>query len=76
MLSKGEARNVLARAVFFLRLGEIRDQAFENQRYRASGLNLAGAATEEAHRGGRPIGAKTYAKDGLFGAFSRFSTLI
>jgi hypothetical protein len=30
--------------VFFLRLGEIRDQAFENQRYRASGLNLAVAA--------------------------------
>src|ERR1700731_3658888 len=43
-LNKGEARNALARAVFFYRLGEIRDRAFENQRYRASGLNLALAA--------------------------------
>jgi TnpA family transposase len=43
-LNKGEARNALARAVFFHRLGEIRDRAFENQRYRASGLNLAVAA--------------------------------
>jgi TnpA family transposase len=39
-LNKGEARNSLARAVFFNRLGEIRDRSFENQRYRASGLNL------------------------------------
>ena len=39
-LNKGEARNALARAVFFNRLGEIRDRSFENQRYRASGLNL------------------------------------
>src|ERR1700730_11253324 len=36
-LNKGEARNALARAVFFYRLGEIRDRTFENQRYRASG---------------------------------------
>src|SRR5271166_5390307 len=36
-LNKGEARNALARAVFFHRLGEIRDRTFENQRYRASG---------------------------------------
>ena len=43
-LNKGEARNALARAVFFHRLGEIRDRTFENQRYRASGLNLAAAA--------------------------------
>jgi hypothetical protein len=35
---QGEARNALARAVFFHRLGEIRDRTFENQRYRASGL--------------------------------------
>jgi len=34
----------LKRAVFFHRLGEIRDRTFENQRYRASGLNLAVAA--------------------------------
>ncbi len=39
-LNKGEARNALARAVFFNRLGELRDRTFENQRHRASGLNL------------------------------------
>jgi TnpA family transposase len=43
-LNKGEARNALARAVFLNRLGEIRDRSFENQRYRASGLNLTVAA--------------------------------
>ena len=43
-LNKGEARNALARAVFFNRLGEIRDRSFENQRHRASGLNLVVAA--------------------------------
>jgi TnpA family transposase len=43
-LNKGEARNSLAKAVFFNRLGEIRDRSFENQRYRASGLNLVVAA--------------------------------
>jgi TnpA family transposase len=34
-LNKGEAKNALARAVFFNRLGELRDRTFENQRYRA-----------------------------------------
>ena len=43
-LNKGEARNALARAVFFHRLGEVRDRGFEQQRYRASGLNLLTAA--------------------------------
>ncbi len=43
-LNKGEARNALARAVFFNRLCEIRDRSFEQQRYRASGLNLVTAA--------------------------------
>jgi TnpA family transposase len=43
-LNKGEARNALARAVFFNRLGELRDRTYEHQRYRASGLNLAVAA--------------------------------
>ena len=43
-LNKGEARNALARAIFFNRLGEMRDRSFENQRYRASGLNLVTAA--------------------------------
>lgn len=43
-LNKGEGRHALGRAVFFNRLGEIRDRSFENQRYRASGLNLLTAA--------------------------------
>jgi TnpA family transposase len=43
-LAKGESRNFLARAIFFHRLGEIRDRSYENQRYRASGLNLVVAA--------------------------------
>lgn len=43
-LNKGEAKNALARAVFFHRLGELRDRSFEHQRYRASGLNLVVAA--------------------------------
>lgn len=43
-LNKGEARNALTRAVFFNRLGQIRDRSFEQQRYRASGLNLVTAA--------------------------------
>ena len=43
-LNKGEARNALARAIFFYRLGEIRDRRFESQVYRASGLNLLIAA--------------------------------
>ena len=43
-LNKGEARNALARAVFFNRLGELRDRTFENQQHRASGLNLVASA--------------------------------
>ena len=43
-LNKGEARNTLARAVCFNRLGEIRDRTYELQRHRASGLNLVVAA--------------------------------
>lgn len=43
-LNKGESRNALSRAVFFNRLGEVRDRSFENQSYRASGLNLVCAA--------------------------------
>lgn len=43
-LNKGEARNALARAVFFNRLGELRDPFYDNQRHRASGLNLLTAA--------------------------------
>ena len=36
--NKGEARNALARTVFFNSQEEMRDRSFENQRYRASGL--------------------------------------
>lgn len=43
-LNKGEARNALARAVFFNRLDELRDHAYDQQRHRASGLNLVTAA--------------------------------
>ena len=43
-LNKGEAKNALARGVFFNRQGDLRDRSFENQRYRASGLNLIVAA--------------------------------
>ena len=43
-LNKGEQQNALRRAVFFNRLGEIRDLSYENQRHRASGLNLLVAA--------------------------------
>ena len=43
-LNKGEQQNALRRAVFFNRLGELRDRSFENQRYRASGLTLLTAA--------------------------------
>jgi TnpA family transposase len=32
-LNKRQTRNALARAVFFHRLGEIRDRDFEQQRY-------------------------------------------
>ena len=39
-LSRGESQNSLRRAVFFNRLGELRDRTCENQSYRASGLNL------------------------------------
>ena len=43
-LNNDEARNSSTRAVFFHRLREIRDRWYENQRYRASGLNLVFAA--------------------------------
>ncbi len=43
-LNKVEAKNALARAIFFNRLGEVRDHSYEDQRDRASGLNLVLAA--------------------------------
>ncbi|MCF8506810.1 MAG: Tn3 family transposase [Caulobacter sp.] len=39
-LNKGEARNSLARAVFFHRRGELEDRGREAQQHRASGLNV------------------------------------
>ena len=43
-LNKGEARNALARAVCFHRLGQLRDRTAELQQHRASGLALVTAA--------------------------------
>ena len=43
-LNKGEARNALARAVFFNRLGELRDRSYEDQMNRSSGLTFLSAA--------------------------------
>lgn len=43
-LNKGEARNALARAIFFNRLGESRDRSYEDQMNRAGGLALLTAA--------------------------------
>jgi TnpA family transposase len=43
-LNKGEAKNTLARAVCFNRLGELRDRTYDQQRHSASGLNLVVAA--------------------------------
>ena len=43
-LNKGESRNSLARAVFFNRLGEIRDRSYHQQAYRAGGLALITSA--------------------------------
>ena len=43
-LNKGEARNTLARAVAFHRLGRFRDRGLENQQNRAAALNLVTAA--------------------------------
>lgn len=43
-LNKGEARNALARAICFHRLGRLRDRTAEMQQHRASGLALVTAA--------------------------------
>lgn len=66
-LNKGEARNSLARAVAFHRLGRFRDRGLENQQTRAAALNLVtaaiilfncrylGRAVDEMRRRGMPI---------------------
>lgn len=43
-LNKGEAKHALTRAIHFNRLGEIRDKTYQNQLYKASGLNLVASA--------------------------------
>lgn len=43
-LNKGESKHTLKRAVFFNRLGEVRDRSDEDQFHRASGLNVVIAA--------------------------------
>ena len=43
-LNKSEAHHALKRALFFNRLGELRDRTREDQAYRAAGLNLLAAA--------------------------------
>ncbi len=40
-LNKGESHHLLKKAVFFYRLGKLRDRTFEDQSYRASDLKLA-----------------------------------
>ena len=43
-LNKGESRHALDQAVFLHKQGRLVDRTFENQTYRASGLNLVTAA--------------------------------
>ncbi len=66
-LNKGEARDSLARAVVFHRLGRFRDRGIENQQTRAAALNLVtatiilfncrylGRAAEDMRHRGIPI---------------------
>jgi TnpA family transposase len=58
-LNKGEARNSLARAVAFHRLGRFRDRGHENQQVRAAALNLvtAGIVLFNCRYLGRAMGA-------------------
>ena len=43
-LNKGEAENALKRAIFFHRIGRIRDHSLQRQSHRASALNLVAGA--------------------------------
>ena len=43
-LARGEARNALARGVFFNQLGEMRDRSYKRQIHKASGFNFLVAA--------------------------------
>ena len=73
--------------MFFIRLGEVRDRSFEQQRYRASGLNLLTAAivlwnTTYLDRATRTLASQTTQAEGwersislatTFGAATRVS---
>ena len=66
-LNKGEAENALKRAVFFHRIGRIRDHTLQAQSHRASALNLVagaivlwnttylGAVRQHLERTGKPV---------------------
>lgn len=66
-LNKGEAENALKRAIFFHRVGRIRDQGLQAQSHRASAVNLVAcaivlwnttylqAAIERLSAAGRPV---------------------
>lgn len=75
-LNKGEARNTLARAVAFHRLGRFRDRGTENQQLRAAGLNLVSAAIilyncKNLDRAARALKARGQpGVDGLLGQIS------
>jgi hypothetical protein len=43
-LNKGESRHFLAQAIYIHRQGRLADRTFQNQSFRASGLNLVIAA--------------------------------
>jgi len=43
-LNKGESRHFLAHAIYIHRQGRLADRTFQNQSFRASGLNLVIAA--------------------------------
>ena len=60
-LNKGEAKNALARAVFFNRLGELRDRTHENQRHRASGLKYLERAAAAIRQPGQIVPDETLA---------------
>src|SRR3546814_17325558 len=55
-LNKGEAENALKRAIFFHRIGCIRDHALQAQTHRASALNLVAGANVLWNTIGRAAG--------------------
>jgi TnpA family transposase len=63
-LNKGEARNALARAVFFNRLGESRDRSYEDQMNRAGGLALLTAAIALYNAAYLPLAVERLAERG------------